>query len=274
MGGSPAAGAGEDTGAAAVSGVAASAGASGRGNMEESMSERAALEAVLLRLGLELDDSQCELMLRYLGLLFEKNKVLNLTRIDSPVEALVLHIEDSLAVLPEFGACEGRFCDIGTGGGVPGIPLAIATGRSGVLLDSVQKKAAAVREFACGLGISGQVEAVGTRSELYAAEHAGEFGCVVARAVSSLPVVLELAAPLLQIGGRVVAMRAEDDDEMLRRGDTAAEMLGMELVSARSFVIGDDEMRYSRSARVYERVGDLSVKVPRRPGLAAKKPLA
>ena len=253
---------------------AAGAGASGRGDMEESMSERAALEAVLLRLGLELDDSQCELMLRYLRMLLEKNRLLNLTRIDSFEDALVLHIEDSLAVFPEFGACEGRFCDIGTGGGVPGIPLAIATGRSGVLLDSVQKKAAAVREFARGLGISGQVEAVGTRSELYAAEHAGEFGCVVARAVSSLPVVLELAAPLLQIGGCVVAMRAEDDDEMLRRGDDVAQVLGLRLVSTRAFEIGPPELRRSRSVRIYERVGESSVKIPRRPGMAAKRPLA
>lgn len=234
--------------------------------------EGAALDAALSRLGIELDDGRKSLLLGHLHLLERKNEQVNLTRIVSIDEAIVLHVEDSLSVLGEFGHAEGAFCDIGTGGGFPGLPLAIASGRSGVLLDSVKKKARAVQEFVEELGLSGQLRVAAARSEELALEEPGRYDTVVARAVSSLPAVEELATPLLRYGGRLIAMRGRESDEQLSWARGSASKLGLELVSSRDFEIGPDDGIH-RSVFVFERVHEPSVSLPRRAGMAQKRPL-
>ena len=236
--------------------------------------EKAAFEAAFSRLGLPLNEELAQQLARYLELLIRKNQELNLTRIASFEDAVVLHIEDSLAVLPEFAGRTGLFCDIGTGGGVPGIPLALAAGRQGVLLDSVQKKAAAVQGFIEELGLCEQLTSVGERSELYAGTHAGEFDTVVARAVASLVVVQELATPLLGDGGILIAMRGSEDAAAVERAKLASAKLGLELAEQREFFIGSPDTSYHRSVFVFQKVAEPAVKLPRRPGMAAKRPLA
>lgn len=236
--------------------------------------EKAAFEAAFSRLGLPFDEQLALQLGNYLELLTRKNQELNLTRISSFEEAVVLHIEDSLAVLPEFAGRDGAFCDIGTGGGVPGIPLALASGRRGVLLDSIKKKAAAVQGFIEALGLCDQLACVGERSELYAGAHAGEFNTVIARAVSSLVVVLELATPLLEDDGVFIAMRASEDETTFEQAQAASNKLGLELVGQREFSIGPAENTHHRSVFVYQKTAEPTVKLPRRPGMAVKRPLA
>lgn len=93
------------------------------------------------------------------------------------------------------------------------MPLAIASGRKGILLDSVKKKALAVQEFVEELSLKGQVRALGMRSEELCAERFGEFDTVVARAVDKLSVVEEYASPLLASGGHLIAMRGTESLE-------------------------------------------------------------
>lgn len=237
-------------------------------------SERAALAAALFRLGIELDEVDKEKLLRHIHLVIQKNDSINLTRITSPEEAIVLHIEDSLSALSELRDVEGEFCDIGTGGGFPGIPLGIASHKRGVLLDSVKKKARAVQEFIEDLGLEGSLQCFGKRSEEFAREQGERFSCVIARAVSALPVVEELATPLLKRGGRLIAMRGTEPVEEQERALLAAAKLGLEFVRKREFEIGDVGERYQRSLYVFERRGGAQVALPRRPGMAVKKPLA
>ena len=233
--------------------------------------ERAALDAALSRLNLSLTSEQCELLLSHLHLLSKKNKEINLTRVEDIDEAIVLHVEDSLSILPEFNSFPGTFCDIGTGGGFPGIPLGIASGRSGILLDSVQKKARAVQEFIEELGLSDQLNALGMRSEELAVSGSYSFDVVVARAVSSLNVVEELSTPLLKMNGHLIAMRGSESQEDIQDALNAADVLGLELVERRNFNIGES-LEYSRSIFVFERVKEANVKLPRRPGMATKRP--
>ena len=144
-----------------------------------------------------LDTDKQKKIQAYLDLVIEKNKELNLTRIETREKGMLLHIEDSLSCIDEFTSQDGLFLDIGTGGGFPGVPLAIASGRTGVLIDSVQKKARAVQEMIDELNLSNMIQVRGIRSEELALEVGEKFHTVIARAVSSLPTVLELATPLL-----------------------------------------------------------------------------
>lgn len=239
--------------------------------MKHTSEERAAVDAALLRLKLDFNEDITNKLITNLKLVIEKNKVLNLTRIDSFEDAVVLHLEDSLSIYPEFMRSSGEFCDIGTGGGFPGLPLAIASGRKGILLDSVKKKAMAVQEFVEELSLTGQVQALGMRSEELCAERFGEFDTVVARAVDKLSVVEEYASPLLASGGYLIAMRGTESLEDEKAAQIASEQLGLQMIEKRAFSLGPDEV--ARSVYVFEKNGSPSIKLPRRPGMAHKKPL-
>lgn len=217
-----------------------------------------------------LDIDKQEKIRAYLELVIEKNKELNLTRIDTKEKGMLLHIEDSLSCLEEFKRQEGEFLDIGTGGGFPGVPLAIATGRTGVLIDSVQKKARAVQEMIEKLELENQIQARGIRSEELALEKGEEFTTVVARAVSSLPAVMELATPLLVPGGELIALRGKKDEVDLEDINHIADKLGLELISRRYIYISET---YERTIYVFKKVSQASIKLPRRKGMAQKRPL-
>ena len=240
--------------------------------MKQTASKRAALDAALGRLGLEFNQKTKDMLLDYLDKVIEKNKVINLTRITSFEDAVVLHLEDSLSIYKDFCQTSGRFLDIGTGAGFPGIPLGITTGRKGVLLDSVKKKTVAVQGFIDELGLSSTLSAIGMRSEELAQEQPASFGVVTARAVSSLPAVQELATPLLERGGKLIAMRAQDSAEDIVLAKKSADLLGLELIERREFCIGK-QAEYTRSVCVFQKVSKSKVKLPRHPGYASKKPL-
>lgn len=236
-------------------------------------SETARLIGLAGNLGLQLSTSDALIMLRHLDLVIEQNKTLNLTRIVSPEEAVRLHILDSLTthrVLSE--APGGRFADLGTGAGFPGIPLSIATGRAATLVESVRKKAAAVERFVEELGLRDQIEISSLRAEELGATHPASYAAVVARALSSLPALVELASPLLVPGGLLIAMKARPSMEELQSGNTVAERVGMIPIADDEFTLpGGDE---TRRVIVYRREGDSVVSLPRRPGMAQRYPLA
>ena len=169
-----------------------------------------------------LDTDKQKKIQAYLDLVIEKNKELNLTRIETREKGMLLHIEDSLSCIDEFTSQDGPFLDIGTGGGFPGVPLAIASGRTGVLIDSVQKKARAVQEMIDELNLSNMIQVRGIRSEELALEVGEKFHTVIARAVSSLPTVLELATPLLVPHGEFIALRGKEDKRSIEEGNRIA----------------------------------------------------
>ena len=154
---------------------------------------------------------------QYLDLILEANKTTNLTRITSRDEALVLHIEDSLVGLEEVSeAPEGLYGDLGSGGGFPGVPLALATGRETVLVDSVKKKMAIVQQAVNQLGLGRQITTCSDRIEDLALDRPGSFSVLTARALSRLVALLELSSPLLVKGGRLVCYKAQLSDEEMQ----------------------------------------------------------
>lgn len=219
----------------------------------------------------ELPIEQQALLDLHLELILQENKISNLTRITDWDQGQLLHIEDSLLGLPEFErAPEGRYADIGTGGGFPGIPLAIVSGRETLLVDSVAKKTRALDKIIDRLGLTERVATYTGRTEELATEQPEAFSVVTARALSSLPSLLELAAPLLCLGGELICYKAALDEEELEQANKLEEKLGMKLVSSRQALLSDGET--NRTILVYEKVAEPRVSLPRRPGMAQKRP--
>ena len=218
------------------------------------------------------DEGQWELMVRHLELVLDANTRLNLTRIDGVEDGMLLHVEDSLAGLPEVQAApEGLLGDMGSGAGFPGIPLAIATGRRCVLIESVAKKAAALEGFVAELGLAEQVEVFAGRLEELCETRRASFAVLTARALSQTGALMELAAPLLVMGGRLVCYKARPSEEEITHALGLQEKLGLRFLSRRDFTLSDGET--GRCIIVFEKVAKPQLKLPRRTGMAQKKPL-
>jgi 16S rRNA (guanine527-N7)-methyltransferase len=182
------------------------------GQLDES-AWKARLDAGGNELGIDLDPSQLDLLWRYGVMLRERNAQVNLTSIVSPEGILTLHMLDSLSVAPHLGDAQ-RLIDVGTGGGFPGIPLAVAfPKRHFTLIDGTQKKIRFVAEAVAALDIR-NVQASAARAEDFEADQ--EFDVVILRAVSSLAEALRHSAHLLRRGGRLLAMKGRLPDEQLR----------------------------------------------------------
>ena len=170
------------------------------------MTPRAALERGIDELALALPTGAVEQLLAYSELLTKWNRTYNLTAIRDPLEMVSLHLLDSLAVLPHLPMSEGAaIADIGSGAGLPGIPLAIArTEWRMTLNDSSQKKVAFMRQAAIELGMR-NVSTYEGRVETW--RPATRFAVVISRAFADLGQFIEKCRHLVAPGGVLAAMK-------------------------------------------------------------------
>lgn len=194
------------------------------------------------------------------------------TSIRDPARVVDDHLADSLVALelPGFPA-RGRLLDIGSGAGLPGLPLAIAReGLEAVLLESNSRKAAFIDHA---------IESCEVRNAVTVAERAetwrsgfGSFDLVVVRAVASLEVVAEYAAPFLRLGGTLIAWRGKREAQVEIAAEKAAKILGMSAISVHhAQPHARAEHRY---LHLMSKVMETPERFPRRPGIARKRPLA
>ena len=198
---------------------------------------------------------------------------LSLSSVTEPSEAERVHLRDSLSALAVDQVRSAKaVVDIGSGAGYPGIPLAMALPEAKfILLDSVARKARFAGEAAETLGLT-NVEALGVRSEeLAAGEGRERFDLAIARAVAPLSALAELASPLLHEGGTLLAWKGEREPEEERRVEALAERLAMEPRGILAVV----PFEGSRERHLYllEKSGPTPAELPRRPGMARKRPL-
>ena len=181
------------------------------------MTPRTALERGSQTMGLALSASVEERLMKYTELLAKWNRTYNLTAVRDPLAMVSHHLLDSLAVLPhlEFAGERARLADVGSGGGLPGIPLALARPQWHVaLVESNDKKAAFLQQAKIELHLS-NVEIHGRRVETW--EPADRFGVVISRAFAELVDFIASCRHLLAPGGVIAAMKGKDPRDEISR---------------------------------------------------------
>ncbi|MCC6618540.1 MAG: 16S rRNA (guanine(527)-N(7))-methyltransferase RsmG [Chloroflexi bacterium] len=234
---------------------------------------RVALEQLLEGRSLDLPPSFGDRVERFVGLLLDANRRLNLTRVVEPGAVARLHLLDSLAGLPAIDAlAPSSAVDLGSGGGVPGMVLALARPEvAWTLVDSVAKKTDALRAFAVDLRLA-NVSVITARAEDLGRDpaHRATHGLVTARAVAALPVLVEYALPLLTGGGALRAWKGPIAPSELRAGAAASAELGggaPRVEPSGHAALGDHRLVIVRRER------PTPARYPRRAGEPSRRPL-
>ncbi len=192
-----------------------------------------ALASGIDALHIDLARAAQDTLLAYVALLEKWNRTHNLTAVRDPAHMITHHLLDSLAVLPHLPQRVGvRMADVGSGGGLPGIPLAVARPDWRVtLVDSNRKKAAFLRQAAIELGLS-NVEVTCMRVEDFVSP--APFDVIIARAYAALAVFVAHTRHLLARGGKLVAMKG-----LLPRGEIAQLPADVRVIAAPRLTVPD-----------------------------------
>lgn len=202
----------------------------------------------------------------YFDMVVAKNKQFNLTAITEEADFVSKHYEDSL-----FGASEfpknSKVLDLGCGGGFPCVPLAVMRSDLQIVgLDATAKKTVFVGDSAKQLGLANITVKAGRAEEQK--DMFGSFDAVTARAVSALPILLELVAPLLKVGGVFVAYKTDESE--LSVAKNALKVLNMQFDHAKQGVLSNGE---KRAILVFKKIGETPKQYPRQYGVIKKRPL-
>ena len=197
--------------------------------------------------GIPLTAEQIEQFSVYHEMLLDWNTRMNLTALTAPEDVAVKHIIDSLTAY-DAALFDGArtLIDVGTGAGLPGIPLAVyAPHLTVTLLDALNKRVRFLTEVTAAMGLQ-NVRCIHARAEEAArtAEHRAAYDIVVSRAVARLPVLLEYTLPFVRVGGTLLALKGRAYAEEQQEGQRAAAVLGGSRITARPVHLpGLDDVR-------------------------------
>ena len=225
--------------------------------------------------GVSLDDGQVDQLLRYGRLLatYEKANVIGTRDLD---RILLDHVLDSLSCFlhePLWGA--RRLADVGSGGGLPGIPISIVRpDLPTTLIESIGKKAGFLRHATEHLAL-GNVDVVNARVEDIGRmqEQRGAYGIVITRAVARLSVLVEYCVPLLEVGGHAVAMKAGLDGEEYEEGRRATGALEARVAGVEHVDMLPEVGEKERNLVILEKVRETPGRYPRKAGTVTRRPL-
>ncbi len=234
------------------------------------------LIAGAVKLGIHLTPRQIEQFETYYRELVDWNQRMNLTAITGYEDVQIKHFLDSLTITlawkPSVGA-ESRVIDVGTGAGIPGLPLKIVyPDIKLVLLDSVVKKSAFLQHLKQKLQLE-DIEIVVGRAEeaAHQPEYREKFNVALSRAVAVLPTLVELTLPFCAIGGSVIAQKKGDIADEVKSAHHAIDLLGGKLREVKEVRL--EEFKDERRLIVIDKLSPTPSQYPRRTGIPAKRPI-
>ena len=222
----------------------------------------------LPRLGLSLTEQTQDTLCAFGAAVVEQNKVMNLTAITEPEQVAKLHLLDSLSLLTLEDLKGKRIIDVGCGAGFPGVPVKIACPEVELtLLDSLGKRMQWLETVLPTLGVDAECvtaraeEAVQTRRETY--------DIATSRAVARLNILLELTAPYVKVGGKVLAMKGTAAREELAEAKNAIHRLGLKVEQIAEFPVDGT----AHTVIVLKKVSPTPPQYPRRYAKIKQSPL-
>lgn len=237
------------------------------GALVRSMTPRQRLAALVVEHGLDADAAPSALT-ALLRALADKEAPTSIHRAGQSVD---VHVADSLAALGVPGLREAeRVADLGAGAGLPGLPLAVAIPNAHfALIEGNARKCIFIRRTAGEMALT-NATVVQSRAEEWR-EGLGTHQFVCARAVAALPVLLEYAAPLLGLGGMLIAWKGEVPESEATAATAAAALLNCEPAGVLPVTPFPGSVR--RTLHLFRKLAETPLGYPRRPGMASKRPL-
>ena len=230
------------------------------------------IKALLKNQGLTITDVMCDQLVTYRNLLVEWNEKMNLTNITEEKEVAEKHFADCASILATSYCKEKKsVIDVGTGAGFPGMVLKVLNPEiSLTLLDSLAKRISFLDEVVQSLGLQGVIT-LHSRAEDAAQNPAfrEKFDIATARAVASLPVLLEYCLPFVRVGGLFIAMKGTDPQEEIAQSEKALQILNAKVKEVIPVSIAD----FNHSLIIIEKTGQTPKKYPRKAGMPTKSPL-
>ena len=224
------------------------------------------------KIDIEIEEEQLKKYFKYINLLLEKNKKINLTAITELDDIILKHFIDSMTVLKHIKECR-RLVDVGTGAGFPGIPIAIMRPDLQItLLDSLNKRIIFLDEVVKELDLK-NIKTVHGRAEDFGQNmiNREKYDIAVSRAVANMTTLSEYMIPLIKVGGKCIFMKGSEIEKELEDARFAIKELGGKIINIDNFKLPDTDME--RNVISIEKVKETPKIYPRKSGLPSKQPL-
>ena len=220
---------------------------------------------------IKIDENQKNQLVSYMELTLKANESFNLTANDTKESFMIKNIIDSLLIVKNLDLDGKNILDLGSGAGLPGIPLAIYyKNTTFTLLEPLTKRANFLKEIAQKLGLK-NVKVVNDRAEIFIKNARESYDFVTSRAVSRLNILLELSIPFLKVGGKLIAYKGINYQEEINESKNALDLLSSKIIAIEEEnLVQINEKRYNIFIQKNQ---ETSQKYPREYRLIKKKAL-
>ena len=229
------------------------------------------LNSLLKEIDVSIDENMVLDLYKYMNLVLEWNKSVNLTAITDENDFILKHFVDSLTVDKYVKGM--KVVDVGTGAGFPGLPLAICNRDNDTcvfLVDSLNKRINFLNEVIRDINLD-NVYSVHSRAEEFGNIKKESFDVAVSRAVARLNILVEYLLPLVKVGGNCICMKGEYSEEEIDEAKNAIDILGGKISKVEKLVLPNSDI--NRTIIVIEKIKNTPKKYPRKPGTASKSPI-